>query len=159
MGDIVSLTTQFVSLTTQFVSGGFVGISTVLAGMSGGTAPVGLSGETVAVGTSAGIAAAGDFGETMPVGSLTESVSIFISDGTVPAGIRGETASVEGGPVGMPGETGVGISGRAVLGGVAGETMPVVGISGAADPADVPDGTCSKHSRCAARAFLKQSTR
>ncbi len=156
MGDVVSL-------TTQFVSGGFAGISTVLAGMSGGTAPGGLSGETVAVGTSAGIAGAGDFGETMPVGSLTESVSVFIFDGTVPAGIRGKPdpagTSAEGVAAGMPGETGVGISGRAGPGGVAGETAPVVGVSGAADPADVPDRTCCKHSSCATRAFLKQSNR
>ena len=152
MGDVVSL-------TTQFVSGGFAGISTVLAGMSGGTAPGGLSGETVAAGTFA----AGDFGETMPVGWLTESASVFIFDGTVPAGIRGEPdpagTSAEGVAAGMPGETGVGISGRAGPGGVAGETAPVVGVSGAADPADVPDRTCCKHSSCATRAFLKQSNR
>jgi hypothetical protein len=58
-----------VSLTTQSVSGGIAGISTVLAGMSGGTAPVDLFGETVEVGISAGSAPAGDFGEVTPLGS------------------------------------------------------------------------------------------
>jgi hypothetical protein len=58
-----------VSLTTQSVSGGIAGISTVLADMFGGTAPVDLFGETVEVGISAGSAPAGDFGEVTPLGS------------------------------------------------------------------------------------------
>jgi hypothetical protein len=145
---------EVVSLTTQFVSNGFAGISMVLAGMSGETAPMGWSGEPLAIGISAGTAPAGDFDKTTPLGSLTE---ICTSDGTVSAGIPVETdpAGTRGAalPVDRPDETALGISERTAPGVVAGKTVPTVGISSAGDPADIPDGTCCKHSSCAARAF------
>lgn len=107
MGDVVSL-------TTQFVTGGFAGISKVLGGMSGDTARGCRSRETAA-GICDGTIAGGGLGETVPVGSLAVIFPAGICGETFPPDIPGETdsagRSVEAVPVDEAGETTLGISG------------------------------------------------